>query len=97
MSTHGIKETKEVFKASKTVSVLVYKANAQGGTLQEKAQRIGMALIANPAALADLDAAYKDIGQVPAEVKDLQLGELLELGAYAGSLAAEAHTEIQAP
>lgn len=92
----GIKESLELLRAAKDLSVLVYKARKGGGTPSELAQRIAAGLIANPQTLDDLKVAADGINEVPAELKDLNLLEAFQFIAEAGKLAAEAAAEIQA-
>lgn len=95
-NTHkGITESLDVLRASKTVAVLVYKAQKGGANPQQIAQRLASELIANPQAIEDLKAAAENVGEVPAEMKDLSLLEAFRFIAEAGKLAAEAAAEIQ--
>ncbi len=95
-NSKGIKESLELLRASKDLSVLVYKAQKSGGTPSELAQRIATGLIANPHMLDNLKIAADGIGEVPAEMKDLNMLEAFQFIAEAGRLAAEAAVEIQA-
>ena len=94
---YGIKETLDVFRASQRLAVIVYKARDGGGDAAQIANRMAMAIMANPQAIADLKAAFDGIATVPKEVSDLSFGEVMELVAECGKLAADATKEIVAP
>jgi hypothetical protein len=75
----GVKETTELLVALGGVSVAVALAVRAGGSPADIAGRIAARLMANPALLDGLKAAFDGISEVPAEIKDLSLGEILEL------------------
>lgn len=97
----GIKETVDVLKASGDVSVIslraVKKATA-GGKFDPAVFGAAMAteLMTNPQAIEDLKAAAENIGDVPKELKDLQMGEIFELVTAAGAIAAKCSAEASA-
>jgi hypothetical protein len=75
----GIKETKELLVALGDISSVIAKAVKGGGTASEISSRIAAALIANPSLIEEVKAAADGISAIPSEIKDLTLGEVLEL------------------
>ena len=91
----GIKETVDVLDAMGSLSVLIYKAQKDGGSAQEIGQRIATALMTSPETINALKAAADGIKDVPAELKDLSLTEILQLLATAGKIAADCSAAIK--
>jgi hypothetical protein len=75
----GIKETKELLVALGDLGVVVAKAVKGGGQMTEISGRIAAAIVANPGLIAEVKAAADGIAQIPNEIRDLSLGEILEL------------------
>ena len=71
---HGVKETKEVLVAANEVALALVVASKDGLDLSD-----GLALVGNAKVKEALMVAADSISKVPAEVKDLDLGEGLEL------------------
>lgn len=91
----GIKEITEVLDAAGALSVLIYKAQKDGGPASEIGQRIALALMQNPEVIAKLKLAADGISEVPAEAKDLNMVEALQLIATAGKIAADCAAAIK--
>lgn len=91
----GIKEITEVLDAAGALSVLIYKVQKEGGTASEIGQRIALALMQNPDVIAKLKLAADGISEVPAEAKDLNMIEALQLVATAGKIAADCAAAIK--
>lgn len=75
----GIKETKELLTALGGLSTVVAKAVKGGGSASDISSRIAAAVIANPLLIEQVKTAADGISEIPAEIKDLSLGEILEL------------------
>jgi hypothetical protein len=99
---YGIKETSEILKAAGDLAVVVYQAKKQAtdDTGKLDASKLGASIaasiMANPAILDDLKAAADNISDVPKELKDLSLGEIMQLVSVSGSVAAKCATQIGA-
>ena len=77
----GIKETKEALVGVNELSVALIQQFKDGFQPVADVSELYAKLAANPEVSSKLMAAYQDIGKVPAEVKDLDLAEGLELAA----------------
>ena len=75
----GIQETKELLVALGDLSAVIAKAVKPGGQASDIAGRIAAALMANPGLIDEVKSAANGISQIPEELKDLSLGEILEL------------------
>lgn len=99
-STHGTQQTKEMLVAMKEVACIVQKAkkaaDAKGTGVAGIGTELVPLLMGNPAVLAKLQVAAQGASEIPAELKDLQFGEIMDLIAEAGKLAQEAASEIAA-
>jgi len=91
----GIKETTEVLDAMGALAVLVYKAQKNADGVQEIGAEIAKQLMVSPQTIQALKDAADGIKEVPAEMKDLTLGETFELVAAAGRVAASCSSEIK--
>jgi hypothetical protein len=78
MSTHGIEETKEVLVASNELTLVVLK-HIKDGVQVSDVPAIVTDLIASDSFKIALVAAITNITQVPAEIKDLDFTEGMEL------------------
>lgn len=82
--THGIKETKEALIGLNEVTILIanrLKDGAQAADIPALLEDMKK----DPEVVAKLAAARDNIKEVPAEIKDLQLAEGLELGVVQAS------------
>jgi len=77
----GIKETKEVLAASNILAILIIKKLNDGLQLQDGVE-IAQALFSDGEVKSAVQAAADKINAVPAELKDLDINEGLELGMY---------------
>lgn len=78
MEKLGVKEVKELLVAVNEVSVLLVKQFKDGAQLADAAALMA-AIAGNDELKEKLFAAYMGVGQVPAEIKDVDLQEGLEL------------------
>jgi len=74
----GIKEVKELMMAVNALAVELIKVFKDGIQASDAAALIGV-ISGNPELQAKLMAAWSGIGSVPAEVKDLDVAEGIEL------------------
>jgi hypothetical protein len=77
--TVGIQQTKELMVALGDLSAVVAKAVKAGGQASEIGSRIAADLVTSPTLVAEIKAAADGISEIPAEIKDLSIGESLEL------------------
>jgi hypothetical protein len=77
--TKSIKETKELLRAMGDLAVVVAPAVKAGGDASAIASRIAAAVIANPALIESVKTAANGISEIPAEIKDLSLLDIIEL------------------
>lgn len=89
---HGIKETKELVTGAFGLGALLY-ARFKDGVQTEDIVVILDKIKNDPELAAALVAAYNGANEVPHEVKDLSVGESIEL---AGHVLAEGLKVIQA-
>jgi hypothetical protein len=75
----GIQETKELLVALGGLSVVVAQAVKGGGNAAEIGSRIGSALVANPGLIDQVKTAVAGVSEIPAELRDLSLGEIMDL------------------
>lgn len=76
----GIKETTEVIVAFGDAAILVGGAiKTCGKDPKAIAEYIAAELMKTPATIDDFKAAFEGIREVPAEVKDLSLSEIMQL------------------
>jgi len=75
----GIKETRELLTALGDLSAVVAKAVKPGGQASDIASRIAAAVVVNPTLIEEIKTAADGISSIPAELRDLSLGEILEL------------------
>jgi hypothetical protein len=75
---YGIEETKEVLVASNELGLVIAKHVKDGAQVTDIAA-IAMELFGSDAFKAALVKAIENVKQVPAEVKDIDIGEGLEL------------------
>ena len=75
----GIKETTEVVVAANELAVDLIKRFKDGVQFNDFTEFYA-ALISNAEFKAKLEAGYMGVTQVPSEVSDLQIGEIIELG-----------------
>lgn len=75
----GIQETKELLVALGDLSSVVAKAVKGGGSASDISARIAAACIANPVLIQEVKDAANGVSQIPAEIRNLSLGEILEL------------------
>lgn len=98
---YGTKELEEVLTASGDLAVLFYRAQKEArkpdGSIDF--QKLGQCIVAeamkNPEIIEDVKLAVEGIGQVPKEIKDLDLAEALKVVAFAGAVAAKCAAEIK--
>jgi len=81
----GIKETKEVVKAASAIAVFLV-ARLKDGVGVDDAMAVVSKVTADAEFKALMEAAIKDIKLVPAEVKDLELAEGIELAGEAAKM-----------
>jgi uncharacterized protein (DUF2336 family) len=74
----GIKETKECAVAATTIAMEIVKMSKDGITFGDFLD-LANKMMNDPAIKAKLDAALKDVQQVPAELQELNAAEVLEL------------------
>lgn len=91
----GITDTVELFDAAGEIAVLVYKAQKGAANPGEVGTRVAAYIMAHPETIAKLKSAADGISEVPAEIKDLSLVEILELMSKAGAIAAKAAAAIK--
>ena len=84
----GIKETKEVLVASKALSLLIIKKVKDGVQLQDGVDLVASLLLDADIKKAIGDAADK-INEVPSELGDLDVMEVVDLGNFALSSVPE--------
>lgn len=77
----GIKETKEVLVALNSLSLLIVKKLKDGIQVQDGIE-IAQALFSDGEIKSAVQAASDKISEVPAEIKDLDINEGIELGMY---------------
>jgi hypothetical protein len=77
--TVGIKETKELLTALGGLGVVAFKAVRAGGSATDISGRIAAAIMGDPGLLVEIKAAVDGSAQIPTELRDLSLGEILEL------------------
>ena len=82
--THGIKETKEALVGLNEVSILIAKRLKDGAQASDIPALLED-LKKDPEVISKLEAARDNIAAVPAEIKDLQLSEGMELGVVQAS------------
>jgi hypothetical protein len=75
----GIEQTKELLMALGDVSVIVATAAKPGGSAADIAGRIASQFASNPELLVSLKTGMAGIGEIPGELRDLKLGEILDL------------------
>jgi hypothetical protein len=76
----GIKETKEALVSLGAIAVVARKAyGAAGGDMAKFPAEIAAALMTSPEAVASLKVGFDGIKQVPAEIRDIDPFEGLEL------------------
>lgn len=75
---HGIKETKELVTGLLVITKVIAKELQDGFKAQDLVDAF-VAVQGNEEKKALVEAALKDVVAVPAEVKDLALGETIEL------------------
>lgn len=78
MEQKGIEETKEVLKAVLELVKVSAEVLRDGAQLQDVVDGY-VKLAGDPVKKAKIEAALKNIQAVPAEVKDLQLAEVVDL------------------
>jgi hypothetical protein len=88
----GIKETKEFLDSSNDIIVTAIKVGKDGIDLGKDTQIIVEEMIANAEFRSHLGAAIDGMKQIPAEIKDLDFMEIVELGIF---INAEKRTEYQ--
>lgn len=91
----GINDTVELLDASGEIAVIVYKAQKNAANASEVGTRIAAYIMAHPEVIAKLKAAADGISEVPAEIKDLSLVEILDLMSKAGAIAAKSAAAIK--
>jgi len=77
----GIKETKEVLVAINSLSLLIVKKLKDGIQVQDGIE-IAQALFSDGEIKSAIQFASDKISEVPAEIKDLDVNEGIELGMY---------------
>lgn len=77
----GIKETKEVLEAGHAVTLEIVKLTKDGIQVTD-AITLATDLLMNPAFKEKIVAAIENIKQVPAEIKDLDVMEIVEITKY---------------
>lgn len=78
MEAYGIKETKELLIGVNELSIVLVGLLKDGAQVSDAAALIEK-MKSDPEFMAKLQAAYDKINEVPAEIKDLNLAEGLEL------------------
>lgn len=78
--THSIKETKEAILGVVALGAFVALRAKDGLQLDDAVALVGK-LTSDPEFMAKLKSAIDGIDKVPAEVKDLQFAEIIELAA----------------
>jgi len=78
MNEHGIKETKEVLIAVNELALIIIK-HVKDGVQVSDIPAIAVEMFRNEAFKDAIANAVKDIAMVPAEVKDINVEEGLEL------------------
>lgn len=77
----GIKETKEVLAASNILAILIIKKLKDGLQVQDGIE-LAQSLFSDGEVKSAIQAAADKINAVPAELKDLDLNEGIELGMW---------------
>jgi hypothetical protein len=92
----GIKETKEALVALGALAVVCRKAfGAAGGDFAKLPAALTVAIMGDAAAMASIKVGYEDAKQIPAEMKDLDLPEMAELGAVALTVVSTSFVAVQ--
>ena len=92
----GIKETKEALVALGALAVVCRKAfGAAGGDFGKLPAALTVAIMGDAAAMASIKVGYEDAKQIPAEMKDLDLPEMAELGAVALTVVSTSFVAVQ--
>jgi len=79
----GVKETQEALSGALAIAVCIVEAGRDGYQWSDIGEVFGK-LTSDPVLKAKVDAAWKDIGMVQDEIKDLDMSEVFSL--LAGSL-----------
>jgi len=102
---YGVKETKELLTGMRAMSVVgfrAFKSVPEGEDWKTPANlaRIGQeftrVLMSDPVKVAEAQAAFENVGEVPAEIRDLSIREGVDIGITAVQEVQKAFEEIKA-